>query len=91
MEVQITEFENAAYAVFVVLLTRTILSLDLNLYMPLSKVDENMKTAHKRDAVKIGSFFFRKHVIEGEHQTKTEIVTGSQTDSVLFFRIFVSC
>lgn len=37
-EVQITDFENAAFTVFIVLLTRTILSFGLNLYMPLSKV-----------------------------------------------------
>ena len=38
MEVQITDFENAAFAVFVVLLTRAILSMNLNLYIPISKV-----------------------------------------------------
>ena len=65
MEVQLTEYENAAYAIFIVLLTRTILSLDLNLYMSLSKVDANMATAHKRDAVKTETFFFRKHILEG--------------------------
>ena len=37
-EVQLTDFENAAFSVFIVLLTRTILSFGLNLYMPLSKV-----------------------------------------------------
>lgn len=84
-----TEFENAAYAVFIVLLTRTILSLDLNLYMPLSKVDENMKTAHKRDAVKIGSFFFRKHIIEGESaQNKEEITKLTLFPFTLALRTF---
>lgn len=38
MEVQITEFENAAFVVFVVLLTRIILSFQLNLLIPISKV-----------------------------------------------------
>jgi hypothetical protein len=38
MEVQITDFENAAFAVFIVLLSRAILNFDLNLYMPISKV-----------------------------------------------------
>jgi len=36
--VQLTDFENAAYVTFVVLLTRVILSFDLNLLIPLSKV-----------------------------------------------------
>lgn len=38
MEVQITDFENAAFSVFIVLLSRAILSLGLNFYMPISKV-----------------------------------------------------
>lgn len=59
-EVQMTDYENAAYVVFVVLLTRAILSTNLNLYIPLSKVDLNMQTAQQRDAVTKGAFFFRK-------------------------------
>jgi Glutamate-cysteine ligase len=38
MEVQLTDLENAAFTVFVVLVTRVILAFDLNLYIPLSKV-----------------------------------------------------
>ena len=38
MEVQMTDFENAAFTVFVVLVTRVVLAFDLNLYIPLSKV-----------------------------------------------------
>ncbi|SPO28439.1 probable gamma-glutamylcysteine synthetase [Ustilago trichophora] len=62
MEVQITDFENAAFSVFIVLLTRAILSFGLNFYMPLTKVDENMARAHKRDAVNGEHFWFRKEV-----------------------------
>jgi len=60
MEIQITDFENAAFAVFIVLLTRVILSFGLNLYIPISKVDENMQIAHRRDAVLKERFWFRK-------------------------------
>ena len=52
MEVQLTDFENAAFTTFVVLVSRVILAFGLNLYVPLSKVDENMRRAHKRDAVR---------------------------------------
>ena len=38
MEVQLTDFENAAFAVFIVLLSRAILHFNLNLYVPISKV-----------------------------------------------------
>ena len=37
MEVQLTDFENAAFVVFVVLITRGVLAFDLCLYIPLSK------------------------------------------------------
>ena len=50
-ECQLTDFENAALTVFVVMLTRVILSYNLNMLIPISKVDENIKRAQKRDAV----------------------------------------
>ncbi|EKM80633.1 hypothetical protein AGABI1DRAFT_71066 [Agaricus bisporus var. burnettii JB137-S8] len=62
MEVQITDFENAAFAVFVVLLSRAILYFNLNFYIPISKVDQNMQTAQKRDAARSEKFYFRKDV-----------------------------
>ncbi|TVY21638.1 Glutamate--cysteine ligase [Lachnellula arida] len=61
MEIQITDFENAAFSVFMVLITRAILSFDLNFYIPISKTDENMSTAHKLDAVLNEEFYFRKN------------------------------
>ncbi|XP_061410150.1 glutamate--cysteine ligase catalytic subunit [Lethenteron reissneri] len=61
-EAQLTDFENSAYVVFVVLLTRVILSYNLNFLIPLSKVDENMKKAQKRDAVRQEMFYFRKDI-----------------------------
>ena len=62
MEMQLTDFENAAFTAFVVLLTRVILTFDLNLYLPLSRVDANMQRAHSRDAASKGKFFFRRHL-----------------------------
>jgi len=62
MEIQLTDFENAAFATFVTLLTRVILTFDLNLYIPLSKVDANMQRAHGRNAAVKGKFFFRRHM-----------------------------
>lgn len=62
MEIQVTDFENAAFSVFMVLVTRAILSFDLNFYVPLKKVDENMERAHSLDAVRNDKFYFRKNV-----------------------------
>lgn len=61
MEIQITDFENAAFAIFIVLITRVILSFNLNLYIPIARTTENMETAHKRDAVNTETFWFRKN------------------------------
>eukprot|EP00954_Amorphochlora_amoebiformis_P014556 1138878-Amorphochlora_amoeboformis.AAC.1 len=62
MEVQITDFENAAFTVFIALLSRAILAFGLNLYIPISKVDQNMKTAHFRDSVRANKFHWRRDV-----------------------------
>ena len=59
MEIQLTDFENAAFTAFVALLTRAIISYKLHLYMPISLVDENMKRAQKRDAIGTEKFHFR--------------------------------
>lgn len=61
-EVQITDFENAAIVCFIVLLTRVILSYQLNLIIPISKVDENMSRAQKSNALHKETFYFRKDV-----------------------------
>ncbi|KXH32970.1 glutamate-cysteine ligase, partial [Colletotrichum nymphaeae SA-01] len=61
MEIQLTDFENAAFSVFMVLVTRAILSFDLNFYIPITKVDENMERAHAVDAVLKEKFFFRRN------------------------------
>jgi len=62
MEIQLTDFENAAFTVFIVLLTRVILTFDLNFYIPMSRVDANMQRAHSRNASSKGKFFFRRHL-----------------------------
>lgn len=61
-EAQLTDFENAAIVCFVVLLTRVILSYHLNFLIPISKVDENMQKAQKRNAYREERFWFRKNI-----------------------------
>ncbi|XP_004924668.1 glutamate--cysteine ligase catalytic subunit [Bombyx mori] len=61
-EAQLTDFENAAYVCFVVLLTRVILSYQLNFVMPISKVDENMQRAQRRGACLNEKFWWRRDV-----------------------------
>lgn len=61
-EAQLTDFENAGIVCFVVLLTRVILSYHLNFLIPISKVDENMQKAQKRNACREERFWFRKNI-----------------------------
>ncbi|KAJ3857506.1 glutamate-cysteine ligase catalytic subunit [Lentinula lateritia] len=71
MEVQMTDYENAAYAVFITLLSRAILSFNLNFYIPISKVDENMSRAQGRGASQSEKFYFRKDVCPGRSSPKS--------------------
>ncbi|KAJ8935579.1 hypothetical protein NQ318_000846, partial [Aromia moschata] len=61
-EVQLTDFENAAIVCFIVLMTRVILSYQLNFLIPISKVDENMQKAQKRNASRDEKFWFRRDI-----------------------------
>ena len=53
---QLTDFENAAFVVFVVLLTRAILSFKLNFYIPISKVGDELSINFPRLNQKIWSY-----------------------------------
>jgi glutamate--cysteine ligase catalytic subunit len=84
MEVQLTDFENAAFSAFIVLLTRVLLVFDLDILVPLSKVDENMRRAHSLDATTSQKFWFRSHVLpsrkavdSSEEMTMGEIMNGT--------------
>lgn len=61
-EIQITDFENAAFVCFIVLVTRVILSYQLDFLIQISKVDENMQKAQKRNACQTEQFWFRKDI-----------------------------
>jgi glutamate--cysteine ligase catalytic subunit len=84
MEIQITDFENAAFSIFIVLITRAILSFNLNFYMPITRVSENMETAHIRDAVSSQKFWFRKNPFSGHKSNGSG--TGTATPAEQFSR-----
>lgn len=60
MESQLTDFENAAYTIFIVLLTRVILFFKLRLYIPISLVEENFRRASTQDAIWKQKFWYRR-------------------------------
>ncbi|KAI9503935.1 glutamate-cysteine ligase-domain-containing protein [Coemansia spiralis] len=65
LEVQLTDEENAAFLTFVVLLSRVIISYRLNLYLPISLMDQNMARAQNINAVKEQLFYFRRDLFGG--------------------------
>ncbi|XP_063416057.1 glutamate--cysteine ligase catalytic subunit-like [Mytilus trossulus] len=80
MEIQLSDFENAAYAVFVFLVTRIVIAYRLNFVIPISKVDENMSAASKRDAVLEEKFNFRRNIFS-DKSTEIEITKLGQLQS----------
>jgi len=81
MEAQMTDFENAAFVVFIVLLSRAIMSMNLNFYIPISKVDENMRRAQQRDAVNQAKFFFRREIFTPASSRATSGATTPDDES----------
>lgn len=59
MEVQLTDTENAAFAIYPILLIRSLLHFNQSLYIPISLVDANMARAQKRDAINNELFYSR--------------------------------
>ena len=59
MEILLNDFENAAYSVFIILASQAILEFNPDFYIPILKIDENMKIAHKVDAATKDSFWFK--------------------------------
>uniref|UniRef100_A0A915HQN0 Glutamate--cysteine ligase n=1 Tax=Romanomermis culicivorax TaxID=13658 RepID=A0A915HQN0_ROMCU len=82
-EVQLTDFENAAYVCFVVLLTRVIVSFRLTFLIPISKVGENMNRAQIRDAVNKGRFYFRRTLTTCDSPPEVHKTCGSKSDDPL--------
>jgi glutamate--cysteine ligase catalytic subunit len=72
MDIQLTPFENAAFSVFITLLTRAFIKYDAFLYVPMSMVDENMGRAHLRDPVKTQKFWARKSNLYTDAKPSTD-------------------
>lgn len=59
LEIQLSDFENAAYSLFIILVGKAILKYNPDFYIPILKVDQNMATAHKVDAAINQRFWFK--------------------------------
>jgi glutamate--cysteine ligase catalytic subunit len=60
MEIQLTDFENAAFSLLTVLTTRSMLAMGYNFYLPVSLMEENMHRAERQNAVNSQKFWVRK-------------------------------
>lgn len=75
MEVQITDFENAAYSNLIYLLVESLLTFSekINAYIYMSEVWENMETAHHRDAFLKDKFYWKSDF--SDVSGKTELLS----------------
>ena len=71
MDIQMTDFENSAYIVTLGMMLNVLNSYNINMIMPISKIDENMDKAHLRDAVLNQKFWFKSRIIpeDGNYRT----------------------
>ena len=60
LEIQLTDFENAAFSLLTVLTTRCMLAMGYNFYLPISLVEENMRRAQLQNAAIEQKFWVRK-------------------------------
>jgi glutamate--cysteine ligase catalytic subunit len=75
MDIQLTDFENTCLIVALGLIVNVINHFDVNFIMPITKVDENMNLAHKRDGILNQKFWFNVNSIK---QANFDIYNTSQ-------------
>jgi glutamate--cysteine ligase catalytic subunit len=63
MDIQITDFENAALIVTLGMLYNVLNHFDVNFMMPISLIDENMERAHQRESCIKAKFWFRTNIL----------------------------
>lgn len=73
MDLQLTDFGNAAYNVFITLLSRAFLHFKTDTYMPVSQVDDNMQRAHANNSSS------RRRCTSGNSQTRVRRMQNSPT------------
>lgn len=83
MEIQMTDFDNAAFTVFMVLVVRAISHYHINLYVPLDQVNESMESAQLRDAVLGQRVWFNRMGWPLESTTETRKEGDSDTVALM--------
>lgn len=85
MEIQLTDFENAAFCIFLVLLSRVIMTMPIDFGMPISLVDVNMQRSQQRNAIHTQRFHFRSslHTSQTQEYTLADIFHGIAGDDTM--------
>ncbi|KAI8871656.1 glutamate--cysteine ligase catalytic subunit-like protein [Ramicandelaber brevisporus] len=85
LEAQFTDFENAAFTAFVVMLARAIMANPdkLTFYIPISRSDENMERGQLYKAVTDEKFWFRTNIYDASENVQCEEMSLSQIMNVL--------
>ncbi len=85
MDLQLTDFENAALTALVAVLVRVISETAVNFLIPVSRCDENMDRAHHRAAITGEKFCFRTNILskgkkedEEEEKEVTDMMTVAE-------------
>jgi glutamate--cysteine ligase catalytic subunit len=68
MDIQLTDFENAAMTILLGLIVNVINNFDVDFIMPISLVDINMDRAHKRDGLLTEKFWFKTSNIKENYR-----------------------
>ena len=76
LEIQLSDFDNAAFAVAIVLAIRAILSSGVDFYIPMSMNEENFRRAQKKDAVLTEKFFVKSSDGGAEEMTLDAFFNG---------------
>ncbi|SJK85980.1 Glutamate--cysteine ligase [Babesia microti strain RI] len=70
-EMQLTDFENSAVSAVLLVLTKMIVKNNLELYLPISILEENLKRSSQRSAVFKSKFYYPK-VINGHYTVEED-------------------
>ena len=82
MDIQLTDFENAALTVFLGLIVNIINEFSIDFIIPISKVDEGMLRCQDEDAIFTQKFWFRVDLFDGGEYKLNSLADSDFTKSL---------
>lgn len=81
MDIQLTDFENAAMTILLGLIVNVINNYDVDFIMPISLIDINMERAHKRDGLLTEKFWFKTSNVKDSNYKSNKLAETNFTRS----------